>query len=110
MNPDHARHPELERRLALLLRYGTWLGSLVIAVGLGLTWIPPTEGSPVNLGMGIVTLGVAIFIFLPITRVALMLAVFLCDRDYRFAAIALTVLTVIALGAVLGTYLGAQAG
>jgi uncharacterized membrane protein len=107
MRVDHARHPALERRLAQLLRYGTWIGSLVIAVGLALAWLVPDSALP---GTRAVTLGVALFIFLPILRVAVMLGVFLRDRDYRFAAIALLVLAVIGLGAALGIYLGGGAG
>jgi uncharacterized membrane protein len=47
---------------------------------------------------------------LPIIRVVLMLGVFLCDRDYPYAAITMAVLAVILSGAVLGIYLGHHAG
>jgi uncharacterized membrane protein len=109
MRGDLARHPALERRLAWLLRSGTWLGSLVITTGLIQLW-NPAAGAPPKWGSDTITLGVAIFLFLPILRVALMMAVFLHDRDYRFAAIALLVLVIIAAGAGLGMYLGVQGG
>lgn len=110
MKADHARHPELERRLAQLLRYGTWLGSLVIAAGLVLIWVATASAMMVSVGTKFVTLGIAIFIFLPILRVAVMLTAFLRDRDYWFAVITTVVLGVIASGAGLGIYLGNQSG
>ncbi len=110
MNNDYARHPRLESHLAQLLRYGTHLGSLVVAAGLALAWLAQTGALPASMGARVVTLGIALFIILPILRVAVMLTVFLRDRDYRFAAIATVVLLVIASGAWLGIYLGSHAG
>lgn len=42
-------------------------------------------------------------IALPVLRVGLMTAVFLLEKDYRFAAISGAVLLIIALGFLLGT-------
>jgi uncharacterized membrane protein len=101
MNTEHTGHPGLERLLAVVLHYGTWLASAVIALGLVLA----AAGSP-NLGMlsstHIVTAGIAMFILLPILRVAVMLIVFVLERDYRFGAIAALVLAIIGLGIALG--------
>jgi len=109
MNRDLARHPELERRLASLLHGGTWLGCCVIGLGLilqvlGGRWFPAAAATQV------VVAGIAVFLLLPILRVAVMLFVFLRERDYRFGLIAAAVLTVIALGAVLGAQMAGAAG
>lgn len=42
--------------------------------------------------------GVAVFIFLPVARVALMLAIFLRERDYVYTVTAALVLAIIAAG------------
>jgi uncharacterized membrane protein len=77
----------LESWVAALLRYGTWLASAAIAVGLVL--------GP----MRIATMGIVLFILLPILRVSLMLLVFIRERDARLAVIAGMVLAII-LGSV----------
>lgn len=81
----------LDRRVALVLGAGTWIASAVIGAGLLL----PS-------GAAVVNAGVALFIALPILRVAVMLVEFLRRQDYRIAIIAAAVLAVILLGIVLG--------
>jgi uncharacterized membrane protein len=81
----------LDRRVALVLGAGTWIASALIGAGLLLP-----------AGTELVNAGVALFIALPIVRVALMLAEFLRRRDYRIALIAASVLAVIVAGIVLG--------
>jgi uncharacterized membrane protein len=81
----------LEGLLAGVLHYGTWLACAVIALGLAVS----SNGH-------IVAAGIALLILLPVLRVALMLAVFLRQRDYRFSAIAALVLMIIFLGFALG--------
>lgn len=103
MNGDLASHPRLERILAMLLHGGTWLGCAVIAIGLVLKGTGPAVLSP-DQAMFIVAAGVAIFILLPVLRVAVMLFVFVQERDWRFSAITALVLTIIVLGAVLGAH------
>jgi uncharacterized membrane protein len=49
-----------------------------------------------------VTIGIALFILLPVMRLILMLGVFLHQRDYRFSAIAALVLVIVAAGLVVG--------
>ena len=49
------------------------------------------------------TIGIALFLLLPVLRVVLMLIVFLRERDYRFSAIAALVLRILLVGFVLGT-------
>jgi uncharacterized membrane protein len=89
----------MERLLAGLLRYGTWLASLIIAVGLVLAF----TGS-LAVGMRTVTIGIGLFILLPSSRVLLMLIVFARERDYRFGLIAALVLVIIALGIAVGMH------
>ena len=102
MSAGQARHPVLERSLARLLRRGTWLATGIIAAGV----VPPLIGwpasPPATIGPRIVTTGIALFIALPVLRVLLMSIVFVRERDYRFGAIALLVLTIIALSGLLG--------
>jgi uncharacterized membrane protein len=110
MNTDLARHPRLERLLAAVLQYGTWLASGVIALGLALALIggpADPHALPMLTGAHVVTAGIALLILLPVLRVALMLIVFVLERDYRFGAIAALVLMIIALGIVLGMHVGA---
>jgi uncharacterized membrane protein len=52
--------------------------------------------------MPVVTIGIALFILLPVMRLILMLGVFLHQRDYRFSAIAALVLVIVAAGLVVG--------
>src|SRR3546814_1838764 len=55
-----ARHPRLERRLARLLRHGTWLACLVLAIGFALALLRPGgSGTAVMLG------GIGLLILLP---------------------------------------------
>ena len=55
----------------------------------------------------ILTLGVALFILLPVFRVLLMIIVFVRDGDYCFGAIATLVLAIIILGAAPGMHMAA---
>ena len=90
---------DMERLLAVLLRYGAWLASLAIGVGLVLAFAGSTPA-----GLRIVTIGIGLFILLPSLRVLLMLAVFMRQRDYRFGLIAALVLAIIVLGLVVGMH------
>jgi len=95
----------MESLLADVLLYGSCVASATIGLGLSLAWIDSRFGTH-NLAIfpsiSIVTVGIALFILLPVLRVALMLAVFLRERDYRFGIIAALVLTIIFLGCVVG--------
>jgi uncharacterized membrane protein len=112
---------QLERWLARLLHYGTWVATLTIASGLaiglishfgsafetGLESARPGLRIPPGLlsqptGMHIVTIGIALFILLPVMRLILMLGMFLHQRDYRFSAIAALVLAIVAAGLLVG--------
>jgi uncharacterized membrane protein len=85
-----------------VLHRGTWLGSSVIALGLALPMAGWSGASSTTICTRIVTAGIALLIVLPVVRVFLMLVVFVRERDFRFSAIAMLVLTIILLGSVLG--------
>jgi hypothetical protein len=93
---------QLERRLAALLHYGTWLASGVTALGLAMSLLAPQTSSLVPslaaLGQRIITAGVLLFIALPVLRVCVMLITYLRARDLRLALIAALVLCILALG------------
>jgi hypothetical protein len=86
-------HDRLERRLARTLGLGTWIGSAVVAAGFLASLRLPIGGA-------IELAGVAIFIALPVLRLALMLAAFARRREWIFAATAALVLLIIAISAV----------
>jgi len=91
-----------ERRIAALLHYGTWLASALVAAGLLAQWL---AGAPpwADLLAGV---GIGLFIALPVLRVALMLAMFLHERDYLYSALALAVLAIIAAALAVGLAAG----
>ncbi|GAA5657403.1 DUF1634 domain-containing protein [Ochrobactrum sp. WV_118_8] len=87
-----------DKIIAALLWYGTWFASALIAVGVVMTSIEPPSLA-LN-GYDIVKAGIAVFILLPIIRVALTMYLFLRERDYVYTVIAATVLLIIATGIV----------
>lgn len=93
-----------EQLIAALLWYGTWVASAVIAAGVMLGVLPELETWLVLgvSGTSLVKTGVALFILLPIARVALMLVIFLRERDYAYTAISALVLAIIAAGMLFG--------
>jgi uncharacterized membrane protein len=88
---------ELENLLGRLLHHGTLAASGVIALGLALSV------ASAQLGMGVATAGITLFILLPVLRVATMLIFFLRARDYRYGAIAALVLLIISFSFFAGT-------
>jgi len=102
--PPAADQERRDRIIASLLWYGTWLASAVIAAGMimealgrHIAALVPDAG-----GHTLVRAGVVLFILLPIARVALMVAIFLRERDYAYGAISALVLAVILAGIVAG--------
>lgn len=93
-----------ERIIAGLLRYGVWLACAIITAGLAIELLRPPGGLilPGLSGFGLVKAGVALFILLPVARVALMLALFLRERDYAYVAISALVLAIIGAGFLAG--------
>ena len=85
------------------MRYGTWLASAIIACGMLLVMLHWPSAAPS--ATRVIMAGIGLFILLPVSRVILMLAVFLHQREYVFGAIAATVLAILCLGVLLGLYL-----
>jgi len=104
MSAHATKVPRLESLLAALLQQGTWLASVLTVAGLALALLEKSSvlRIPPALSLRIVTLGIACFILLPVSRVILTLIVFLRRRDYGFAAIAAIVLLIILIGFVVG--------
>ena len=100
-----SRTGRLEELLAALLRNGSWLASAAIGLGFALALIDSRFGTR-NLAflpnMRVATLGIVLFILLPVLRVLLMLLVFIHEGDSRLAVAAGLVLAIILLGIVLG--------
>jgi uncharacterized membrane protein len=84
-----------ERLIAGLLWYGTWIAAAIVGAGLAM-------GLSGHGGLVVTKAGIALFILLPVTRVALMLALFVRERDFAYAAISALVLAIIVAGAVAG--------
>jgi hypothetical protein len=93
----------LHRLLARLLERGTWTASAVIAVGCGLWLARPGLRGPLS-GSSVVAGGVALFILLPVARVALLLVVYVRARDRRLAGVAALVLAILAAGLAVGAH------
>ena len=94
----------LETLVAALLRYGSWLASAAISLGFVLALIDSrfaTRNLAILPNMRIATMGIALFIMLPILRVLLMLLVFIREGDFRLAVTAGLVLAIILVGIVL---------
>lgn len=102
MKPEAVCYERRDLVIARLLWYGTWLASALIAAGVFLTALGPLPASlalPLT-GYDAMKAGVAVFIFLPVARVALMLTIFLRERDYLYTLIAALVLAIIAAGVI----------
>ena len=99
------RTERLEELLAALLRDGSWLASAAIGLGFALALIDSRFGTR-NLAllpnMRIATMGIVVFILLPVLGVLLMLLVFVREGNSRLAITAGFVLAIILFGAVLG--------
>ncbi len=100
---DQLRLRRMEDILAGLLRYGALFACFWLLSGwvLGLV----DEALPLfpkALGPGCLTLGIGLLIALPVLRVAIMMLIFLVEKDYRFAAISGAVLFILAIGFLLG--------
>jgi hypothetical protein len=113
MNAPRLALPQLDRWLAALLQYGTWIACAVIGAGLvcnAAAGAGLLQAKETPWGASIITAGVGLFVLLPVLRVTLMLAVFARQRNRRYVAIAATVLAIIAAGCVLGIRLGPVGG
>ena len=104
MNPSNSKPQRQDGIIANLLWYGTLIASAVITIGIIVGALAQMGLLPgqVQTGYALIRLGVVIFVLLPIIRVALMLVMFACARDYIYTAIAALVLAIIGAGVLLG--------
>ena len=86
----------LERTLARLLGYGTAAASLVTAAGVALSVAGAGSGSTVA------EVGIAMFVALPLLRLAVMARAFSSTRHRQLAAVTCLVLAIVVVGAILG--------
>jgi uncharacterized membrane protein len=98
LNAKAASSGQLENLLGRLLHYGTLAASAIIAMGLALSLAAGPSG------MRVATAGIGLFILLPALRVAFMLIFFFRARDYRYCAIAASVLLIISISFLIGTH------
>jgi Protein of unknown function (DUF1634) len=102
---DPLRLLRMEGILAGLLRYGALVASGWLASGMALDILRKNCTSisvPVAICNGCLAIGIVLLIALPVLRVAIMMMVFLFEKDYCFAAISGAVLIIITLGFLLG--------
>lgn len=87
-----------DRLIGALLNVGTWMACVLIAGGWLIHAAAPPAAVPLLHGSApmLMGAGVALFILLPVLRVAVMLVLFLRERDYVYVAIAAGVLLIIA--------------
>ena len=106
-SPDDSLHLlRMEAILTGLLRYGALVASGWLAVGMAsgiLREHCALIDIPLAISNGCLAIGIVLLIALPVLRVAIMMMVFLFQKDYCFAAIAGAVLIIITLGFLLGT-------
>ena len=97
------RTSSTEGLLARMLSYGTWISTGIIFIGLSMAFATgPSTVASAGPAMHVIDAGIAILILLPPLRVIFMLGAFVRKRDYRFAAFAAIVLSIIFLGFALG--------
>lgn len=104
MKPVSGNDEAREQIIAGLLWYGTWIASALVAAGIVVRALQPPDHpflSGLN-GLTVMKAGVALFIVLPVARVALMLVIFLREHDYLYTAISALVLAIIAAGVLVG--------
>lgn len=99
---NRADDDRIEHSLARIFSAGTWLGSLLIATGLVLRCIRWDHDAHALACMRLITIGIALFILLPVLRVTLMAAAFMRRHDRTLGVIAFGVLCIIAIAALVG--------
>jgi uncharacterized membrane protein len=106
MSNDITSERVLERILADLLSTGAWLGSAAIATGLILRCMGWRKVMSPLTCMHTISVGIALFIFLPILRVLLMAVALVRMRDVMLSVLAIVVLAVIGAAAFMGMRIG----
>lgn len=84
-----------ERPIAALLWYGSWIAVATLCA----SFITPLFGYD---GLSLARAGIALFILLPVARVALLIFLFARARDPLYTMISIAVLAIIAAGFAVG--------
>jgi uncharacterized membrane protein len=92
-----SRHEPIEMVLARLLRLGSMIAAILLAVGIGAMLLGHTGFAPRLITAGLLTL-----LATPIMRVVVAGLIFARDRDWRFAFFCLVVLCALVAGVLLG--------
>ncbi len=90
------RDNRLDRVVAQALRLGAYVGFVILAVALVLTFVSPAHAAV------LAKIGVIVMIVTPPFRLAIALIVFLFERDYKYVAITSGVLLILLLSALFG--------
>jgi uncharacterized membrane protein len=96
------RQATLQTIITVMLEYGTWLASIIIALGLAESFFSAAPSHAVTGGYKMIVSGIGLLICLPIFRLLIMLIAFLRDRDHLHGAIAAGVLTIIGVSFAVG--------
>ena len=91
------KHESIELVLARLLRLGSILAAILLAVGIGAMLLGHTVLAP-----QLITAGLIALLATPIMRVIVAGLIFVRDRDWRFAFFCLVVLCALVAGILLG--------
>lgn len=102
MTPDThheaaSRHEPIEMVLARLLRLGSIVAAILLAVGIGAMLLGHTGIAPQIISAGLLAL-----LATPVMRVAAAGVIFARDRDWRFAFFCCVVLCALVAGVLLG--------
>jgi uncharacterized membrane protein len=91
------KHESIELVLARLLRLGSIIAAILLAVGIGAMLLGHTGVAP-----RIITAGLLALLATPVMRVVVAGLIFARDRDWRFAFFCLVVLCALVAGVLLG--------
>ncbi|MGD0586235.1 MAG: DUF1634 domain-containing protein [Oryzomonas sp.] len=92
-----SRHEPIEMVLARLLRIGSIIAAILLAIGISAMLLGHTVFAP-----RIITAGLLALLATPIMRVLVAGLIFARDRDWRFAFFCLVVLCALVAGVLLG--------
>ena len=95
--PAASSHEPIELTLARLLRVGSLIAAVLIAVGLGIM----LSGNE-QLASRLVTAGLLVLMATPVLRVVTAGIIFIREKDWRFACFCLVVICALAAGIYLG--------
>lgn len=94
---DTSRHEPIELVLARLLRLGSLIAAILLAIGTGAMLLGQT-----GLASRLVTAGLLALLLTPVMRVMVAGLIFTRDRDWRFVFFCLVVLCALVAGILLG--------